>query len=842
MKFKYKSADKSITWNEDKDLKPITFQLPEPPDLETIEGYGLPPEDQFWVHKPMPPKLAKINSLTHTEDGKVALTPRMKMEMLERNQEFYHDEILWIEREWERRENGYWFFNNGKPTMITGDHYFYLRYWPIEGQLPDYRNRDRRWFWFWTMVENDDNCFGFNNPKQRREGATIKVCSIRWGRASMHPYFNTGLQSKDEDHASTVHYSEIVEVSKAVPFFFQPITDNAQNVWREIRFFSPTSKVHPDYGYSALNSFIDYKDSGPKAYDGLKKRLIHNDESGKCLGFNTLVLMYGGSYKPVQDITVGDQLMGLDSTPRTVQRIFRGEDEMYRVIPNKGDSWTCNGEHILTTKSASDHSIFNASVNEYLRLDQTKRDDMMLYYGGVSNPLHAGFKVVPEGRGNYYGFEIDKDHLFMLHDFTVVHNCSIDIDINERVRIQIPCLTNIVRNSPVKGKLINTSTTGQMESGGGGRFKLLCDASDFHKRNDNGLTMSGLYTLFQSAREGMEGIDPKTNQPFIDKYGEANEEAIQRYLTAKREALRKAGRVADYIEECRQYPLEYADSWKTSARNCVFNLMKIEDRLEFYRNGNPDKVQGNFEWSSGPDSKVRFVPSEVGRFYLSLQLDPNKANRMIVDPDGRKTPGNPNKFYAGGDPFKFSKTKNKGSYGGGAVYWKYDHAVDAGKPDYMKHDSNRFVCTYKYRPITIEDYGEDMIKMCVYFGCTMFPETNVDFLYKYFEDRGYGGYLYYIFDPRKGRFASMPGQYTHVKEKEQIFSVTQSYIERHALRERHDELLREWKEIVDELNDFDLAVAAGLALIAAGDIDEGAYEEEDTSATDIDTYYQRFKY
>ena len=123
MKFKYKSADKSITWNEDKDLKPITFQLPEPPDLETIEGYGLPPEDQFWVHKPMPPKLAKINSLTHTEDGKVALTPRMKMEMLERNQEFYHDEILWIEREWERRENGYWFFNNGKPTMITGDHY-----------------------------------------------------------------------------------------------------------------------------------------------------------------------------------------------------------------------------------------------------------------------------------------------------------------------------------------------------------------------------------------------------------------------------------------------------------------------------------------------------------------------------------------------------------------------------------------------------------------------------------------------------------------------------------------------------------------------------------------------
>jgi hypothetical protein len=270
--------------------------------------------------------------------------------------------------------------------------------------------------------------------------------------------------------------------------------------------------------------------------------------------------------------------------------------------------------------------------------------------------------------------------------------------------------------------------------------------------------------------------------------------------------------------------------------------MKIEDRLEYYRNGNTDKIRGNFEWSGGPDTKVRFTPSEVGRFYLSLQLDPAKANRMVVDPDGHKMPGNPTRFYAGGDPFKYSKTKNKGSYGGGAVYWKYDHAIDGGKSDYMKHESNRFVCTYKFRPPTVEDYGEDMIKMCVYFGCSMFPETNVDFLYKYFEDRGYGGYLYYIFDPRKGRFNAMPGQHTHVKEKEQIFSVTQSYIERHALRERHDELLREWKEIVDELNDFDLAVAAGLALIAAGDINEDYYEEDDTSETDISNYYQRFKY
>ena len=700
MQFKYNVHEKVMTWNEDKDLKPITYRLPDPPPLDLIEGYGLPPQDQFWVTKPMPPKLAKINALTHAEDGKTELTPRMKMLMLEKNPDFYHDEILWIEREWERRENGFWFFNNGTPTAITGDHYFYLQYWPIDGVMPDFRNRDRRWFWFWHMVDNDDNCFGFNNPKQRREGATIKVCSIRRNRASMYRNFRTGLQSKDESSAEDVHYNELVETARSIPFYFQPISDNAQNVWKEIRFSSPRSKTSPDYGYAGLNSNIDFKDAGPKAYDGTKQWLIHNDEIGKL---------------------------------------------------------------------------------------------------------------------------------------------NSELDVNERVRIQIPCLTNIVRNSSKKGKMINTSTTGEMEGGGGRRFKDLCDASDYHKRNDNGLTMSGLYTLFQSAKEGMEGIDPRTGEPFIDKYGNANAEAIERYLIAKRESLRKAKRIADYIEECRQYPLEYVDCWKASARQCVFNLLILEERIEYYRNGNPDKIRGNFEWSNGFGSKVRFLPSDNGRWYVSLQLDPSKANRMIIDENGVRSPNGNMRFVAGGDPYKFSKTKYKGSYGGGAVFYKYDHAIDAGKTDTNKWESCRFVCTYKYRPNSLEEYGTDMIMMCQYYNAQMFPEVNVDFLYKYFIDQQYGGYLHYIFDPNKGKYASTPGQYTHVKEKEQIFTITQSYIERHGMRERHDELLKEWKGVVDELTDFDLAVAAGLALIAAGDIAADDYVEDD-SIPDISHYYQRYKY
>lgn len=696
----YKPHEEVMVWNEDKDLIPIEYRLPDPPPLETIEGYGLPPHEQFWRHKPLPAKLQKINDMQKDEEGN-ELTPRLKMKILEKDPDYYREEIKYIEDEWERRENGFWFFNNGVPTMITGHHYWQLQWWPIDGAPPDYRNYDRRWFWFWHMVYEDDNCFGFNNPKPRRVGATIKVCGIKADCTSSQPYFTAGLQSKDEKHAEEVHFMNTYEPFRTVPFFFQPVTDSGNNTWKEIRFFSPTSKQNLDRNQTALNSFIDYKDSGVTSYDGTKRWLIHNDEPGK----------------------------------------------------------------------------------------------------------------------------------------------TVEIDINERVRVQIPCLTNIERGTSRKGKMINTSTTGEMDRGGGKMFKKLCDASDYHKRDANGMTESGLYMLFQSAKEGMEGIDPITRKPFIDKFGNANEAAIERYLLNRREAKRDSGDIAGYIELCRMYPLHYADCWKTSARQCIFNLLKIEERLDYFRNGNPEKIQGNFEWIAGPDSKVRWVPCDNGRWFITWNFkDPSHANRMYIDENGVKSPANKTKFIAGGDPFKFDKTKKtKRSDGAGAVFYKYDGAVDLNKENTSQWESNRFVCTYSNRPPTKEDYGEDMIMMCVYFGCEMYPEMNVTFLADYFQQRGYGGYLYYKFDPMTGKYAKEPGENTHVKQVQQIFSVIQSYIEHHALREKHDELLSQWKELVDDLQDYDLSVATGYALIGAGDM-SFIYEEPTNVEPDILNYYQRFKY
>lgn len=99
-----------------------------------------------------------------------------------------------------------------------------------------------------------------------------------------------------------------------------------------------------------------------------------------CHAPGTLILMYDGEVKPVEEIKHGDLLMGPDSQPRTVLQLFQGNEPMYRITPKKGDAFIVNEGHILslqttnegTTKSTcwpslmTGKEIDNISVSDYL--------------------------------------------------------------------------------------------------------------------------------------------------------------------------------------------------------------------------------------------------------------------------------------------------------------------------------------------------------------------------------------------------------------------------------------------------------------------------------------------
>ena len=108
---------------------------------------------------------------------------------------------------------------------------------------------------------------------------------------------------------------------------------------------------------------------------------------GKCLGKGTKLLMYDGSIKKVEDVVVGDLLMGDDSTPRTVLSLARGKEQMYWVHQNKGESYRVNESHILSLRSRKttyDTDVIDISVKEYLDKNQSFKN------------THLGYKVPVE--------------------------------------------------------------------------------------------------------------------------------------------------------------------------------------------------------------------------------------------------------------------------------------------------------------------------------------------------------------------------------------------------------------------------------------------------------------
>jgi hypothetical protein len=101
-----------------------------------------------------------------------------------------------------------------------------------------------------------------------------------------------------------------------------------------------------DYQIPVINKYLDHVQNGG---GGLLELFCG---WGKCLKIDTPIIMFDGSIKKVQDIVVGDVLMGDDSTPRNVLSLARGRDKMYDVIPIKGEKYTVNQEHILCLRAS----------------------------------------------------------------------------------------------------------------------------------------------------------------------------------------------------------------------------------------------------------------------------------------------------------------------------------------------------------------------------------------------------------------------------------------------------------------------------------------------------------
>jgi len=404
---------------------------------------------------------------------------------------------------------------------------------------------------------------------------------------------------------------------------------------------------------------------------------------------------------------------------------------------------------------------------------------------------------------------------------------GIGINVYKRHLVVRQCLSELDK---IIGKAIYTSTAGEMTKGGGAEFKKLIESSNYHDRDGNNRTTSGLYVLYIPATEGF----------IVDEFGNSKIEESKQYLLNER---KKALEDEDYEklnESTRQFPIRLRDCFRNASDTDNFNMKIIQEQLDKYQFGNNDVTIGDFIWEDGNvGGRVIFQPRVNGKFKVSyLFKNPQESNRYFIE-DGVKYPANDKKFIGGGDTFKFKTTQGgKKSLGGGAVFMKRDYTIDKDSDPIEEWETHRFVCTYLHRPHTKDEYCEDMLLMSIYYGCRMCPEINVPAIMDHFERRGYPGYLHYVLDKKTGKYKKNPGYNTGTEIREAIFRAYQQLIERHGHRIVHDDLLTQLQEIDEDMGDYDLFVAGGMCLIASDD-EQNFFKGDDDSGggDDVDDFF-----
>jgi hypothetical protein len=202
----------------------------------------------------------------------------------------YSDEQAeFIKSEWYKINNGYWFYNNGEPTYITGLHYFYLNYWTLEdGNFPDYRDVDRRYFYYQEYCEKLPQCYGIIRIKKRREGATSQAtCYLVWKAITQRKSF-CGIVSKTGKDASDAFVYMVMNGYRNLPVFFKPRAEDEETK-TELVFRKKKDKrrskgrekgqvFDDDIG---LESKISFKNTALNSYDSGRVTALLLDEAGK---------------------------------------------------------------------------------------------------------------------------------------------------------------------------------------------------------------------------------------------------------------------------------------------------------------------------------------------------------------------------------------------------------------------------------------------------------------------------------------------------------------------------------------------------------------------------------
>lgn len=244
-----------------------------PPAPEKVMQRHPSKAEQYWQRAEIPHELSKIQSIFQWNEKPKLFKDRW---------------VAYIEQEFDNREQGFWFMNNGVKTYITGSHYMYLQWSSIDIGYPDFREANRIYWLFWEACRADSRSFGMIYLKIRRSGFSFMSSSECVNIGTLARDARIGILSKTGADAKKMFTDKVVPINSRLPFFFRPVMDGMDKPKTELAFRVPASKITKKNMYEAsnndvdgLDTSIDWKNTEDNSYDGEKLLFLAHDESAK---------------------------------------------------------------------------------------------------------------------------------------------------------------------------------------------------------------------------------------------------------------------------------------------------------------------------------------------------------------------------------------------------------------------------------------------------------------------------------------------------------------------------------------------------------------------------------
>ena len=630
--------------------------------------------EQRWNVLDYPAELKRINTVYDWNQKPIA---------------FKEKHYEYINKEFVRREEGYWYYNKGVATYITGSHYMYLQWTKIDVGHADFRESNRLFYIFWEACKADSRCYGLCYLKNRRSGFSFMASSDTVNQATISRDARFGILSKSGADAKKMFTDKVVPISINYPFFFKPIQDGMERPKTELSYKVPSKRLTrnsiketTEDLQAGLDTTIDWKNTGDNSYDGEKLKLLVHDESGK---------------------------------------------------------WE-------------------------------RPDNILNNWRVTKTTLRLGRRIV--------------------------------------------------------GKCMMGSTSNALDKGGE-NFKKLYEASDVNKRNRNGQTSSGLYSMFVPMEWNYEGYIDSYGLPVFDTPkkpikgidGEDIDIGVISHWENEVDGLKDD---QDGLNEYyRQFPRTEKHAFRDEAKESLFNLTKIYEQIDYnedLRNTNV-VTQGNFQWEGGiKDTRVLFVPSKSGRFFVSWVPPVTLQNRYNIK-NNVKYPGNEHCGAFGCDSYDISGTVDgKGSKG--SLHGLTKFSMEDVPP-------NLFFLEYIARPQTADIFFEDVLMALVFYGMPILAENNKPRLLYYMKRRGYRGYsmnrpdkVMHKLSVTEREIGGIPNSSEDIKQAHA--AAIEDYIENHVglLNEGYGNMyfqrtLEDWAKFnINNRTKHDASISSGLAMMA----------------------------